>query len=133
MKNSEKRRQALIVEDEALISIIAAEALQELGYEAVEVGSAKAAMDQMRNSNFDVALVDVGLPDQRGDELVTELRTLRSDLPVIIATGYSDAALRDQFKGKPRLVILNKPYDIAQIHAALDALALRCASDRGHS
>ena len=125
MSNVENKRHALIVEDEALISILAAEALQELGFEAVEVGTAKAAMEQARNTNFDVALVDLGLPDQRGDKLVADLRTLHSNLPVIIATGYCDRALHEQFRNEPRLVILDKPYDIAQIHAAIDALALR--------
>ncbi len=125
MSIAQKRRSALVVEDEVLISAIAADALQELGFDAVEVCSAKAAMDQARNTNFDLALVDLGLPDQRGDELVTELRTLQSNLPVIIATGYSDIALRDRFRGVSQLVILNKPYDFSQIHAAIAALALR--------
>ena len=125
MFGTERKRHALIVEDEALISLIAAEALEELGFESVEVGSAKAAMDQARSKDFDVALVDIGLPDQRGDKLVAELRALRSDFPVIIATGYCDRALYDQFRGERCLVILDKPYDIAQIHAAIDALSLR--------
>src|ERR1700680_1097035 len=125
MSIAQKRRSALVVEDEVLISAIAAAALQELGFDAIEVCSAKAAMDQAKNINFDLALVDLGLPDQRGDELVTELRTLQSNLPVIIATGYSDIALRDRFRGLNQLVILNKPYDFSQIRAAITALALR--------
>jgi DNA-binding response OmpR family regulator len=125
MSIAQKRRSALVVEDEVLISAIAADALQELGFDAIEVCSAKAAMDQARNTNFDLALVDLGLPDRRGDELVTELRILQSNLPVIIATGYSDIALRDQFRGLNQLVFLNKPYDFSQIHAAVAALALR--------
>jgi DNA-binding response OmpR family regulator len=120
-----RKRQALIVEDEVLISLIAVEALQELGFDAVEVGSARAAIDQADSIHFDVALVDIGLPDQSGDELVAELRRMRSDFPVIIATGYSDRALRDRFRSERHIVILNKPYDIAQIHAAIDALELR--------
>jgi DNA-binding response OmpR family regulator len=119
------KRHVLIVEDEVMISDIAAEALLELGFEAIEVGSAEAAMDVARSTaKFDVALVDVGLPDRRGDELVAELRALRSDLPIIIATGYADRALQDRFRNERRLVVLNKPYDIAQLHAAIDALAL---------
>src|SRR5262245_54317305 len=91
-------RHALIVEDEVLISVIAAEALEEVGFVPVEVGSAKAAMDQARKTKFDVALVDIGLPDVRGDKLVADLRQLSADLPVIIATGYPDQGLQDQFR-----------------------------------
>ena len=121
----ERRRSVLIVEDEILISAIAADALQELGFDAVEVCSAKAAMDQARSSNFDLALIDLGLPDRSGDELVADLRTLQSNLPVIIATGYCDSALQNQFRSLRHLVILNKPHDCSQIHAAVAALALR--------
>jgi DNA-binding response OmpR family regulator len=124
MGSSQRKRQALIVEDEVLISVIAAEALQELGFDSVEVGSAKAALDQARSTDFDVAIVDIGLPDRPGHELVAELRALRSDFPVIIATGYSDRVMRDRFRSEPRLVILNKPYDVSQIHAAIAALEL---------
>jgi len=120
----ERRRNVLIVEDEILISAIAADALQELGFDAVEVCSAKAAMEQARISNFDLALIDLGLPDRRGDELVTDLRSLHSNLPVIIATGYCDSALQDQFRHLQHLVILNKPYDFSQIQVAVAALAL---------
>jgi DNA-binding response OmpR family regulator len=121
----EKRRNALIVEDEVLISAIAADALQELGFDAIEVCSAKAAMDQVRSTHFDLALVDLGLPDRPGDELITDLRILQSNLPLIIATGYCDSAMHDQFRSLRQLVILNKPYDFSQIHAAVAALALR--------
>lgn len=120
----EKRRNVLIVEDEILISAIAADALQELGFDAVEVCSAKAAMDHARSTIFDLALVDLGLPDRRGDELVADLRTLQSNLPVIIATGYCDAEMNDKFRSQRKLVVLNKPYDFSQIHAAVTALAL---------
>jgi len=124
MGSSQRKRQALIVEDEVLISVIAAEALQELGFDSVEVGSAKAALDKARSTDFDVAIVDIGLPDRPGHELVAELRALRSDFPVIIATGYSDRVMREQFRSEARLVILDKPYDVSQIHAAIAALEL---------
>ncbi len=124
MSDLREKRYALIVEDEVLISIVAVEAMQELGFEAVEAGSAKAALNLVASTRFDVALVDVGLPDRRGDELVAELRSLQENLPVIIATGYADHALRDRFRNDHRVVILNKPYDIAHIRKAIDALAL---------
>ncbi|HTS42290.1 MAG TPA: response regulator [Xanthobacteraceae bacterium] len=124
MTNTGRKSWALIVEDETLISMIAAEALQELGFETVEVGSAKAALDELRRNTFDVALVDIGLPDRQGDELVVEVRALSYDLPIIIATGYTGKAIYDRFRHDRRIVILNKPYDSAQIRTVIDALAV---------
>jgi DNA-binding response OmpR family regulator len=124
-------RPVLLVEDEALIAAVAADILDELGYSVVEVGSAKAAMDfaQTRIDDVQVAIVDLGLPDRKGDELVSELRAMRADLPVVIATGYGTDAVRSRLKGEEGIVILTKPYDISHLRAALGALKLPCAPD----
>lgn len=122
-------RPVLLVEDEALIAALAADILDELGFTVVEVGSAKAAMDfaLTRIDDVQVAIVDLGLPDRKGDELVSDLRAMRADLPVVIATGYGADAVRGQLKGEEGIVILTKPYDISHLRAALGALKLPCA------
>jgi len=124
MSTTAKKRQALIVEDEVLIAMVAAEALQEIGFTTVEVASAKAALQAVKRTIFDVALIDVGLPDRRGDELAAEVRTLHSELPIIIATGYSSQPLVDRFRTDRQIVILNKPYDFTQIQAAINTLTI---------
>jgi DNA-binding response OmpR family regulator len=118
----------LLVEDEALIAALAADILDELGFSVVEVGSAKAAMDfaSTRIDDVQVAIVDLGLPDRKGDELVSELRAMRADLPVVIATGYGADAVRGRLKEEEGIVILTKPYDISHLRAALGALNLPC-------
>jgi DNA-binding response OmpR family regulator len=122
-------RPVLLVEDEALIAALAADILDELGFSVVEVGSAKAAMDfaSTRIDDVQVAIVDLGLPDRKGDELVSELRAMRADLPVVIATGYGADAVRGRLKEEEGIVILTKPYDISHLRAALGALNLPCA------
>jgi hypothetical protein len=40
------------------------------------------------------SIVDVGLPDRPGDELVAEIRAVRPDMPVILATGLADEPVR---------------------------------------
>lgn len=120
-------RHALLVEDEVLIAATASDSLQELGFEVVEVGSAKAALDYARHSisKLDVAMVDIGLPDLPGEELINELRSLRSDLPVIVATGYGKDALSPPLKNSAGIVVLSKPYDSGHLRAAIDSLKIR--------
>jgi CheY-like chemotaxis protein len=117
-------RKVLLVEDEVLVAALAVDALEELGYQAIEATNSKAALALASgDTQFVFAVVDIGLPDGRGDVLALELRKLRADLPVVIATGYDggyvDARLRDQ----PRTAILNKPYDIGQLQAAIQSIA----------
>lgn len=116
-------RKALLVEDEALVAALAADALEELGFQIVEAATARSALELATAGvgTFTLAIIDVGLPDGRGDALAIELRQLRADLPIIIATGYGeeslDARIRDQ-----RTIVLGKPYDLTQLHAAITAI-----------
>ena len=118
------QRYALLIEDEALIAAVASDALQELGFEVVEASSAKAAMDCAKTDigRFAVAVVDLGLPDRKGDELVADLRALRSDLPVVIATGYGRDAVRNRLADERQVAVLTKPYDLDLLRAALQTL-----------
>ena len=68
------------------------------------------------------AIIDVGLPDGRGDALAIELRKLRAELPIIIATGYDEAHLDERARSHPLTAVLNKPYDIAQLQAAINKI-----------
>ena len=116
-------RKALLVEDEALVAALAADALEELGFQIVEAATARAALELAGPgiSTFALAIVDVGLPDGRGDMLAIELRKLRSDLPIIIATGYGEASLDERIRDK-RTIVLGKPYDLSQLHAAIQTI-----------
>ena len=117
-------RNVLLVEDEALVAALAADALEELGYHAVEATTSKAALAIAAGDGLlAFAIVDVGLPDGRGDALALELRKLRADLPIIIATGYDQAHLDEALRKHPRTAVLNKPYDIAQLQAAIHKIA----------
>jgi PAS domain S-box-containing protein len=116
----------LVVEDEMLIQMLAAEYLEELGFKAEVAGSAAAAKSKLALLKGEVAavVVDIGLPDATGDALVRELRGLYPTLPILIASGESQASLRDRFKSYERAGVLGKPYTIAQLEAALRSIGV---------
>ncbi|AFK05402.1 putative PAS/PAC sensor protein [Emticicia oligotrophica DSM 17448] len=43
-----------------------------------------------KNNNFDIVLLDLSLPDKKGEELISEILLISSGIPVIVLTGYSD-------------------------------------------
>ena len=118
------KRTALLVEDEVLVAALAVDVLEELGYSIIEVGNAKAAREHANAgiASFALAIIDVGLPDGRGDALALELRKLRHDLPIIIATGYGEASLDAKLRDG-KTTVLGKPYDISQLQAAIESIA----------
>ncbi len=116
----------LIVEDEALVRLLAADDLRALGHEVEEAGDAAEALAAVRSAagstGFDVAVVDLGLPDRPGEDLVRELRRLRPGLRVLVATGYGEADLARRFGDEPVPAMLPKPYDVTDLRAALEGL-----------
>jgi DNA-binding response OmpR family regulator len=58
----------------------------------------------------DVAVVDVGLPDRKGDVLASEMRSLYPGIAVLFATGASGEELRRKFKDDDRVAFIGKPY-----------------------
>jgi CheY-like chemotaxis protein len=116
----------LIVEDEALVRLLAAEDLRALGHEVEEAGDAAEALAAVAaapdGAGFDAAVVDLGLPDRPGEDLVRELRRLRPGLKVLVATGYGEADLARRFGGEQAPAMLSKPYDVTDLRAALRGL-----------
>ena len=68
------------------------------------------------HQQVDVAIVDRGLPDRDGLEVVAELRTQLPSLPVIVASGYSDLPEHAALRNDPHIRFMSKPYDIDGAH-----------------
>jgi DNA-binding response OmpR family regulator len=116
----------LLVEDETLIQMLAAEFVEELGFSAEVAGSASAAKSRLADLKGEVAaaLVDIGLPDASGDVLVSELRAVYPELPIVVASGHSEAALRERFRDQRAIGFLSKPYSLEQMRSAFRAIGI---------
>jgi CheY-like chemotaxis protein len=114
----------LLVEDEILVQMVAAEQLRAMGYRVDTAGSATEAINKVKllAGDLGLAIVDIGLPDRRGDVLVGELRVLDPELPIVIATGYDSAELARRFAGDPRVVLIRKPYTQSDLESAVSKL-----------
>lgn len=120
---------ALLVEDEALVAMVAEELLAGLGFEVMSARNAAEALSLLEDGDLPaVALVDVGLPGVRGDQLAAQLRNDRPAMPVIMATGYDNSELRDRFAGDAGVGFLAKPYSESDLQHALSELGIRAAS-----
>jgi len=113
----------LLVEDEALVQMLATEYLEERGCRVETAASTAEAMSKIRllNGEIDLAIIDIGLPGRKGDVLVSELRALYPDLPIVIASGYGEHTLPERFDGDERITFLRKPYTRADFEKAVAA------------
>jgi PAS domain S-box-containing protein len=114
----------LLVEDEALIQMLATDYLHGAGFTVEAAGSATEAMNKLAlvRGGIDAAIIDIGLPDRQGDALLREIRALYSSLPIVLATGQNMAQLQSALHGEQGVVFVSKPYTEVELLAALRTL-----------
>ena len=87
----------LIAEDETRISSFIEKGLRASGFAAKVVGDGEEALVAARSGDFDLMILDIGLPKRDGFEVLEELRVRNTRLPVIILTARTE--VRDTVKG----------------------------------
>jgi len=81
----------LYVDDELAIAELGKKMLESLGYHVTTRTSSIEALElfKFRADIFDLVITDMTMPNMTGDRLASEMMKIRSDIPVIICTGYS--------------------------------------------
>lgn len=117
----------LVVEDEILVRMFAVDVLEEAGYEAIQAGSGGEALRLLadRKDTLRAVIIDLGLPDRRGDEVAMEIRAQCPQLPIVFASGRSERELIERFASDGSVSILPKPYTEPLMLEALGKLGLR--------
>ncbi len=115
---------ALIVEDDALVAMVAQDHLLDLGFEPVWAERGGGALALLAESDLAIVLIDIGLPDMRGDDLAIRARKIAPSLPIIMASGYDGEDIKARFAADQAVVVLAKPYSFADLRAAIAALGL---------
>ncbi len=102
----------LLVDDDELIVKTGSGILEMLGYDAVGTGSSLEALDILkeRADEFVLLITDHTMPDMTGPELAVAALKIRSDLPVILSTGFSSDIVGGKIAGSGIRGVLNKPF-----------------------
>jgi len=81
----------LLIDDELPIAKMGSQILERLGYHVTVRTSSVEALELFRSkpNDFDLVITDMTMPNLTGDKLAVELMKMRSDIPVILCTGYS--------------------------------------------
>jgi len=110
----------LMVEDDDAVASMVSQMLAQLGYRASRASTADAALKVLEaDQKFDLVFSDMVMPgDMDGRALAREIRRLYPHLPVLLTTGYSEAAAQAAGDG---LRLLMKPYRIDALAAAVKA------------
>jgi two-component system copper resistance phosphate regulon response regulator CusR/two-component system response regulator QseB len=120
----------LIVEDQQRLGQFLKKSMAEAGYTATWAGTCAAARDSLCESGYDVIILDLGLPDGDGLDLLREWRRAGFSEPVLILSARD--AVQDRIQGLDLGAddYLAKPFSLEELHARIRSLLRRQSAVR---
>lgn len=115
----------LLVEDDKDLGMAIRDGLALAGYTTDLVETANYALHALQTEHFDLLVLDLGLPDRDGTEVIRAVRHLRKNLPIMILTARDtlDSRIEGLDLGADDYVI--KPVAMAELCARIRALLRR--------
>ena len=106
----------LIVDDEESIRTFAARALREAGYDVVVASDGPDALAIVEQSgSFDLYVIDLLMPQMRGDEVARRLRRADPGVKILYFTGYSDSLFSEKKTLWQNEAFVEKPVSLLPI------------------
>lgn len=107
----------LFVDDEQILIELAEEALSQFGYQVATFSDSTIALVHFQKNPdaFDLVITDMTMPKMTGDILTQKIHSLRSDVPVILCTGFSEIIDARKAKALDIDAFLYKPVVIAKL------------------
>jgi DNA-binding response OmpR family regulator len=120
----------VLVEDNQQLATTIADGLTEDGYTVEVVGTAVSGIDRGLRRDLDLMVLDLGLPDRDGIEVLQELRSARIHVPILVLTARDaiDARVAALDAGADDYLV--KPFAFTELVARIVALTRRAAGPR---
>lgn len=121
----------LVVEDDRLVGDAVRRAVEQMGYAVDQLDSAEQAEQAIGSGEFDLAVVDIGLPSMDGLELIDRVRSRGMSLPILVLTARD--GLDDRVRGLELGAddYMAKPFEVPELMARIRALLRRSLNALG--
>ena len=113
-------RTILLVDDDAITTLVMSQVLREAGYDTIEVRSGQEAIALLTQVQVDLALLDVMMGDMSGIELAQYLKD-KTDIPFLLISANAETDIVKQAIQHGAFGYLVKPFEIAQIVPTCEA------------
>lgn len=91
------------------------------------------AVRRFRESNYDIAFMDIKLPGKNGVQSLSEIRTFKPDARIVMMTGFSEPSLLEQARSAGAIEVLRKPFRMRELLGIIDSLRAGTLLPPGHS
>ena len=111
----------LLVDDDPDVREVTEYMLRDLGFEVTTAADGRQALEEFRACSDKIAavLLDMTMPELSGDEVLAAMRHTHPDTPIVLMSGFSKRYAAARIGSKARCAFLKKPFDPADLAAAL--------------
>ena len=111
----DERARILIVDDDESIRTVLATILEEEKYKVDTAQNGEEAIEKTKTQFYNLALIDIRLPDMEGTELLTRMKETIPKMRKIIVTGYPSLQNAIEAVNKGADAYVMKPFDVAKV------------------
>lgn len=114
-RNKVEKARIIIIDDDPSIRKVLTEILEDEGYVVESVDTAKKAIEKSKRKFYNLALVDIRLPDMDGIELLTKMKDATPKMRKIIITGYPTLQNAVEAVNRGADAYILKPFDMKEV------------------
>jgi CheY-like chemotaxis protein len=115
----------LIVDDDQDLLNTLSEYFIRVGYMVTKAINGLEALEFFKHADFDLALLDVELPEMNGIELTKEIKKINQDFPIILITGYSHLYRPQDVLSLDVEAFLKKPLNLQELVSIVNQIISR--------
>ena len=113
------KHRILVVDDEVRLADVLTVALEDLGYTAMAAENATEALEILAREPIDLVLTDLRLPGMDGRGLLSEIRKLYSDVPVVLITAFASVRDAVELIKEGAFDYIAKPFEMEDVAATV--------------
>ena len=125
----------LIAEDDADMRELLEEILSDAGYETVSAANGRLALAKISDESrmIDLVVTDVQMPEIKGDELLTKVRQIRAETPVLVITAFGSVENAVEMVKKGAYSYLTKPFQTKDLLLVIEAALAASETQRAQA
>ena len=106
-----------MIDDEEMVRRVVKSMLESYGYSVLVAEDGRSAVELFKQVGHQISVVvlDLTMPSMSGEETFRQLRTMRSNVCVILSSGYNEVEAVKRFTGKSLTGFIQKPYNATQL------------------
>ena len=122
----------LVVDDEKLVADLFRHLIEAAGHLVEIAGSCKEALRILSEGSFDLAFLDVQLPDGNGTELIGRVKAFSPDTDIVAMTGGVSREQEIEIREHRVIFFLIKPFTLQEVQSIIEHAARRRTPTAGH-